>query len=130
MSRGEPAAYHGCVNRLLLVFMIVLLPLRGWAGDLMSVQMAVSGLAPQPALSMPAGCPMHTPVDAAHAEAGAESRPVSMASCDGCDLCVPMAEQASTRLDIASFAAHAQPPAGREDFASAALARALQPPIS
>jgi hypothetical protein len=107
--------------------MIVLLPLRGWAGDLMSVQMATSGLAAGVAGAVPPHCPMHAQTGAAQA-----TTPVAAATGNVtcCDLCVPMAELSSGRLEALSFAAHAKPLTGGVEFRSASPARAVEPPIS
>jgi hypothetical protein len=125
------AAYHFQVRRLFIMLMIALLPLRGWAGDLMSVQMATGGLAPQVASAMPPGCPMHTQADAARADGAASHTSVSATeNCTCCDLCVPMAELSGARLEPVGFAAHAKPLTGGIEFRSASPARAVEPPIS
>ena len=106
--------------------MIVLLPLRGWAGDLMGVQMAASGLA---ASAMPADCPMqamHQPESADDASPA----PASAEGCTSCDLCLPMTELASLRFDVVTLVAHAAPPMRGVAFFSASPALALKPPIS
>jgi hypothetical protein len=117
------------VKRLLVLLMILLMPLRGWAGDLMGVQMAVSGLASPAASAMPADCPMksmHAPAsvdDASPAPSGTEG-------CTSCDLCLPMAKLSSLRFDAVAFGVHAAPPMGGVAFLSASPALALKPPIS
>jgi hypothetical protein len=118
------------VSRLFVIFMIVLLPLRGWAGDLMSLQMAMSGAAPGAASAMPADCPMHSQADASSNGADDAPMPAGMQNCSSCELCIPMAELAEARLDLLTFAAHAKPLMGRVDFISAAAAPTLKPPIS
>ncbi|HWH84515.1 MAG TPA: hypothetical protein VNU71_19980 [Burkholderiaceae bacterium] len=123
---GSPRRYHRRVSRLVIMFMIVLLPLRGWAGDLMSVQMATGGLASHAASGMPADCPMHATADAAQSSPA----PAGMDGCTSCDLCVPMAELSSTRFDVVAFATQAAPLTGGIAFVSAAPAPALKPPIS
>jgi hypothetical protein len=114
------------VKRLFILLLIVLLPLRGWAGDLMGVQMATSGLA---AGAMPADCAMK----AMHAPAAADEESAGPANADGCtscDLCLPMAELPSLRFDVFGFVAHAAPPTGGEAFFSASPRLALKPPNS
>ena len=117
------------MKRLLVLLMIVLLPLRGWAGDLMGVQMAASGLASQVASAMPADCPMksmHVPASVDDASPA----PSATEGCTSCDLCLPMAEPASLRFDAVAFVAHAAPPMGGVAFLSASPALAFKPPIS
>lgn len=113
------------MNRLLIVFMIVLLPLRGWASDLMSVQMATSSLAPIAASAMPTHCPVHSK---AKADPSAETA-WEGGGCTGCDLCVPMAEAVDIKLEVVNFAADASPPMGDIDFASAISTPGFRPPI-
>lgn len=118
------------MGRLFIVFMIVLLPLRAWAGDLMGVQMAASGLTAQAASGMPSGCPMHAQAGATDVESKASPAQSGGGSCTSCDLCIPMAEPADTSLVTASFAAHAKPLLHSVDFISVPLAPTLKPPIS
>ena len=111
------------------MLMIVVLPLRGWAGDLMSVQMATSGLAPQVALAMPADCPMQS-MHAAASTDDASQPPAGALECVTCDLCLPIAELASPCFDVAPFSAHAAPPMRGVAFSSVSTALAFKPPIS
>ena len=117
----------GSMRRLLILILIVLLPLRGWAGNLMSVQMATSGVVSVAveAAAMPPGCPMqaHSETDGSHPHGG-------MKNCVSCGLCIPLAELACVRLDIATFAGHVQPVIGDADFESISLAPTVKPPIS
>lgn len=110
--------------------MVLLLPLRVWAGDLMSVRMAAGGAPPAMSVAMPADCPMLTQPDAADAGDGGGSASAGMADCMCCDLCIPVAEVAGARPEAVSFARHALPPTGGVAFASAPPAPAFKPPIS
>ena len=115
------------MSRLFVIFMIVLLPLRGWAGDLMSVQMATSGLAGHAASAMPPDCPMQlAPADALHPDDHA----AQMEGCGSCDLCIPMAELAGAALGPVGFAAHEKPLMAGAGFSSASPAPTVKPPIS
>lgn len=106
--------------------MIALLPLRGWAGDLMSVQMAAGGFQAQ-VVAMPADCPMLS----MQVDAGDVSQtPTGTAGCASCDLCLPMAELASLQFGVITFAARTAPSSDGVDFCSAASALAFKPPIS
>jgi len=115
------------MRRLILIVMIVLLPLRSWAGDLMGVEMAMSGTVPVLASAMPADCPM---LAAGTAEADGGKTPPGMGCCTSCELCIPFTELMSSKLDVVTFAAHAKPLTGLADFQSAAPAPTLKPPIS
>lgn len=106
--------------------MIVLLPLRGWAGDHMSVQMTVGGLASQAVGAMPADCPMKSMHANVHNTSPATA---DTEGCASCDLCLPMAEVARLRFDVVTLAVHAAPPMGGAAFFSASPALAFKPPI-
>lgn len=111
--------------RLFIMLMIVLLPLRGWAGDLMSVNAAMSNVSPHASGAMQAHCPMH-----AEAKADSSSQtPSGTHGCNACGLCVPMAEPVTGRLDVVAFAAQATPVMDRVVFSSATPSLTLRPPI-
>jgi hypothetical protein len=112
------------MNRLIVLTMIALLPLRGWAGDLMAFQMAMGAVAPRVASVMPADCPMRAQVVAD------ASSPSGMDGCVCCDLCIPMAGLTCARLEVVAFAEHAAPTMADVDFVSASPTLILRPPIS
>jgi hypothetical protein len=117
------------MNRLLILLMIALLPLRGWAGDQMSLQMAFDGFPAQVVGVLPTDCPMKL----IHASVSAEDKsnlPAGNEGCTSCGLCLPIAELASLRFDVIAFVRHRAPPMDGVDFFSASLALALKPPIS
>ncbi len=119
-------AYHANMNRLIIMLMIALLPLRGWAGDLMSVQLATSGMLPLAASAMPADCPM-----LAKAKANPSSQaPSGVHGCTSCDLCIPIAEPVNTQLEVVAVTTDAGPPMRDVDFMSATSTPDLRPPIS
>jgi hypothetical protein len=123
---------------LLLALMIALLPVRGWVGNAMAVDMATQQVAmtqqtapdAEPsteASAMPEDCPMfaqaneaETPVaDGAHCN-----------SCNTCELCLALASFTWPGLQPAGFTLHAEPLAGGNDFTSAERASGFKPPIS
>jgi hypothetical protein len=84
-------SYHPFVRRLILILMIAVLPLRSWAGDVMSIAMhtatEVAGEA------MPADCPMHESAEAAESvDHGVGSSSPTSPMCDVCDLCLPFTD--------------------------------------
>jgi membrane protease subunit (stomatin/prohibitin family) len=129
--QGKTRRYHRPMRRLLILVMIALLPLRGWAGDLMGIQMATSGSGSMVTQAMPPGCPMHAQASQAHPEPdkGGPQTQGDMKNCASCGLCIPLAELAFTRPDIVSLAKHVQPLIGDVDFVSASLAPTVTPPI-
>lgn len=119
------------MRRLLILIMIVLLPLRGWAGDLMSVHMVTGSFIAKTTGAMPPGCPMHAQSgqsDAAQDDAGGQDQS-DMKNCASCGLCIPLAELTLARFDVITFAKHVQPLTGGSDFVSASLTPTVKPPI-
>jgi len=119
------------MQRLFILLMIVLLPLRGWAGDVMSVRMATGGSVFLMADAMPPDCPMHAQAGQASAAADVSGEQPfgGMKNCASCGLCIPLAELTAARLELVTFATHVQPLMGNSDFMSASVAPAVKPPI-
>ena len=114
---------------LLIALMLVLLPLRGWAGDVMAVDMAatavaqvkVQSLTSQP--SMPADCDMH-------AQPPTDNAAVYCSNCDNCELCLALANLTfATWTDIQQVSPSA-PLDFDARFSDAVRALNLKPPIS
>ena len=135
------------MRHLLVILMFALLPVRGWAMDVMTVAMAVqqlnatknvanysidtgtSGQLGSKFLSdMPADCPMQRL--STHADAGDSTHPSQFHGCTACQLCMAMA----TGQVTVTVQRHATPPTQPErrtaDFTSATLAPSFKPPIS
>jgi hypothetical protein len=130
---------------LLLALMIALLPVRGWMGNAMALDMASQAVAkaqktgsPVPAsvvidadASMPADCPMHAQfADKAAAGTDVQAGGVHCNACDTCELCLALAT--STWPDAAplAFAPHVAPLAAGYRFSSADSFSSFKPPIS
>lgn len=118
------------MTRWLVIFMILLLPLRGWAGDRMNIQMAASSSESPVVSEMSADCPMLAVANGPQADADNTKPSSEVGCCTTCGLCTPLAEWADITLSIATFAAHAQPLTAGIDFISASPMPALKPPIS
>jgi hypothetical protein len=124
------------VRKLFILFLIVLLPLRGWAGEVMGIRMAAVASASQQEGAMPPDCPMHVHAgahsDAADADARVNGEQPAQGAPQGspCDLCIPMAAMAAgAPFDIVAISSHAQPLAGSASFVSALMPQAVKPPI-
>jgi hypothetical protein len=120
------------MRRWFVLLMIVLLPVRGWAGDFMGIQMALAGTTPA-AHEMPADCPMHASADmSAHHDGGdnAPSDPGQGSNCTSCQLCTPVAQLPTTPLLLAHAPVRSAPESERAEFVSASLPLAVEPPIS
>jgi hypothetical protein len=118
---------------LLLALMITLLPVRGWVGNAMAVDMAVQqtlqAQAEGKALpAMPDDCPMH-----AGATAETATDPLTAGhcnDCDTCELCLALASFAGSVGALASSTPSADPPPAGHLFSSAEGSTHLKPPIS
>lgn len=137
------------VRQLFFALMIVMLPLRGWVGDAMALQMAPVGSTQSIAIVQDMGA-AHQDDASAAAHPHAQPAPPSVAHgdctdhdasddltldthCQTCTVCQACHIVAITLppMDVASFATISLPPqsaAGR--FASADRALSLKPPIS
>lgn len=121
------------MSRLVLVLLIALLPLRGWAAERMAVYMAASEAAAvamvSEAQAMPADCPMLMQAD--NAEPGADQGDSKgHHGCHSCQLCMSLVAQA-TEVQTAVIAEPFATATARTDrFVSADLLRAVKPPIS
>jgi hypothetical protein len=116
---------------LLISLMLVLLPLRGWAGNTMAVDTATQKAATSVMQAqmmdtssqtvMPADCDMHAqpPSDAA----------LKCGSCDTCELCLAVANLTLLSWPADHLAPHTSPLAIAESFSSVARALNLKPPI-
>ena len=133
------------MRRLLLILMIVFMPLRGWAGDGMAVDMAVEQLAAPANMAAAharieqgnmhhADCLGHT-----HAEPEApldSEQPVNdqLAShcptCNACQVCSSAALTLQVTMACTMLAQYAAPFMGGAAFTSAEPAPGFKPPIS
>ena len=110
------------MRRFLLILLILLLPLRGWAVESMSV----------PSSAMPEDCPMMAPAaDADDGQQGAHHAvQKSSCGCQSCHLCMPLAQAFAAWID-AVLEAPASVLSLRETIhVDADLALAIKPPIS
>lgn len=140
---------------LLLALMIALLPLRGWVGDAMAMEMVASALndteiamdfaAPHADNTRPKGeyhaqatamahadCPGHTAMATSGDSPTDDSHPVHAADCATCAACQICHTVALTPVawHIGTYALPAvQPQASSHHFASAERAPGFKPPI-
>lgn len=125
--------------------MIALLPVRGWVGHAMAVDMAAQQvtLAQQAtpdaepgaaASAMPEDCPMHAQASSPTDMAGDPDAPVANGSycegCNTCQLCLALASFTWADPQPSAFIPHAEPLTGGSHFTSAERASGFKPPIS
>jgi hypothetical protein len=127
---GIAGGYDLAVRRLFVLLMIVLLPLRGWAGEIMAVQMATIGMTGESSAGMPPDCHLLMASPSAATDAQDTRAGTDMPSCESCDLCLPMAEVAAVQSLQASFADHVKRAPRGAAFLSVAPAPGFKPPIS
>lgn len=145
------------MRRLLLILMIALLPVRGWASDVMSVSHAAQQLnafvlvathtqqtgasdtfnghfADKSVPGMPWDCPMAAPLVASAAQDQSSNRlmpPKSLChGCGTCQLCMALATSMSLPVFNASTAIYPVPLLHNSNFASATLPPGFKPPIA
>ena len=122
---------------LMLAVMVVLLPLRGWAGTTMAVGMAAQQVAQQVAAvqaslltdianiaDMPDDCPMRL------AASNTDTDAPSCSGCDTCELCLAIASFTTPQFHATPFSPSAAPDTAPSGFVSADRASGLKPPIS
>ncbi len=118
--------------RLFILFLIVLLPLRGWTAERMVFAMdtaPIAALSQGAEAAMPDDCALHRAMDSAHHEP-ASGHGADHKGCESCQLCMPL-----VALDPAVVVAVAAMPAAvpvprSSNFVSADPARDVKPPIS
>lgn len=126
----------------LLILMIALLPLRGWASDAMALSMWATPASPHQTAAPCHGAPaesvsLQTVASGGHAH-GAQAMAHSGGDADGtvhngctaCDICNVSAISPVTHLHRAATPLHTHRVSAGEDFASAVPQRGSKPPIA
>jgi hypothetical protein len=141
------------MRTLLLALMIALLPIRGWLGDAMAVEMALHAMPAAATVSMASaateahcqdamdaddsmgmqmamsGHPTQDPQDHATHDGGGTDHQ-GCGTCTACQVCHTVALGGMPLVDTVRLAPQAPPAAHTERFASAEPAQGLKPPIS
>ena len=114
---------------LFIALMLVLLPLRGWAGDAMGVNKAATAVVQAKMDSMTSQAAM--PADCAmHAQSSTDDAAAYSSNCDTCELCLAVANLTFATWTDMQQASHLAPLAADASFSNAARAVNLKPPIS
>lgn len=119
---------HRLCRFLLVALMLVLLPLRGWAGNVMAVDMAavavqqVKMVTMTSQAAMPADCIMQS-------QAPTDDVAAQCCSCDTCELCLAVANLATALWTASPLTRHSSPLAFNASYSSATSATHLKPPI-
>ena len=134
-----------CARYLLISLLVVMLPLRGWAGNVMAVDMvaaAVSNQAKPPAVQATAFAVVGLTQISADCMMSAQSSPHAaphcphcgtvgtFETCDTCDLCLAVVNPTVTIWSASQLLLHSSPLATDVSFTSASSASHLKPPIA
>lgn len=133
--------YHSFMRALFLALMITLLPLRGWVGDVMAMELVAPTLAASPAHAPVHHAAMadceHTGAHGGHADAlpqvqdaGEAHAGGDCASCSACQICHSVALTAVLPLLPTPVLPSATPQSRQPQYASAERAPGFKPPIS
>lgn len=118
--------------RLFVLFLIVLLPLRGWTAERMVFQMEHGAPVAMQAQDMDAGmsedCALHMQMASHHA--ADQSKNNSHTGCQACQLCMPLAALDAALQVVLAPNPQAVPVTLTSRFVSADTARHAKPPIS
>jgi hypothetical protein len=124
--------YHASVARFFILFLIALLPLRGWTAERMVFAIdatPVVALSQSEQAAMPEDCALHLHTGSVHQESAA-GHGADHKGCESCQLCMPLvALDAVVVLAVAAMP-DAVPVPRSSNFASADPARDVKPPIS
>ena len=123
--------------RLFILFLIALLPLRGWTAERMVFAVAqehavVAALAhhDDSAADMPADCALHMQMATDGAQHPHDGGTPSHSGCESCQLCMPLVAAADVHAPALPAGPQAQPATGVSRFDSAEPALFVKPPIS
>lgn len=120
---------------LIIILLLVLTPLRGWAADSMAMQMATQGMAKTAAIAISTPA-YHCLEMAQHADDLADIADVSTSTkhpcskCAFCQVCATVALLPPVKVACVSKPFHAPPWAPAVRFANADLSAGQKPPIS
>lgn len=121
------------MRHLLFAILIALLPVRGWVGNAMALDMAMQEtVAVSEQAAMPADCPMHVQ-GAADQDGNASQQGTTgahCADCDTCQLCLALASFTWSDLPTGAWSRHSGPLDSGIRFSSADGVFGLKPPIS
>ena len=120
------------MRRFFIVLMIVLLPLRSWAGDVMTLQMAVGQLASvvQTASKMAPDCHGQNAEPSSASSVNDSITDGRCDTCGACQLCHSVALADFSFSELPSLTAPSLLSCDSTGFASAPRTLSLKPPIS
>jgi hypothetical protein len=120
------------MRRFIFIFMILLLPLRGWMGEAMATEMATMNMIAAQAINTPASIDLSTaksmPDCDIHKTVKAESS-TAKPTCTHCQACHATGLISTVQITSLDQVQYAQPLAQASKFVSANLALTQKPPI-
>ena len=123
--------YHGAVARFFILFLIALLPLRGWTAERMVFAMDAAPVAVSQGVdaAMHEECALHLEMASAHHDAETAHHS-DHKGCESCQLCMPLVGLDADLVLAVAAAPKAVPLTRTSHFVSADPARDVKPPIS
>ena len=118
--------------RFFILFLIALLPLRGWTAERMVFAMDAAPLAAQSQVvetAMPDDCTLHMQADPAH-HGSTEGHGANHKGCESCQLCMPLVALDTAVVPAVAAMPDAVPSPRSKRFVSADPAQDVKPPIS
>ena len=121
------------MGRLLVIFLVMLIPLRGWSAERMVIQMAYSQTVAEVADAqmsmdgMPADCPMLAQAESKSDKSTSPAK--GFAGCQTCQLCMTLASLSFPQIQLSAHRTEVHPDSSRARFSSADLALQVKPPI-
>jgi hypothetical protein len=131
-SNAISRRYHPRMARLFILFLIALLPLRGWTAERMVFAMhttPVAVLSQGEHTDMPDDCALHMDTGSAD-HASADGHGTDHKGCESCQLCMPLVALDAVMVLAAAAMPEAVPAPHSSNFVSADAARDVKPPIS
>jgi hypothetical protein len=131
-GRAISRRYHAAVARLFILFLIALLPLRGWTAERMVFAMdaaPVVAMSQDVDAAMPKDCALHMHVDSAR-HGSAAGHGADHKGCESCQLCMPLVALDAAEVLAAASLPAAVPSPCNSRFVSADAAPGIKPPIS
>jgi hypothetical protein len=118
------------MGRLLVIFLVMLIPLRGWSAERMVIQMAYSQTVADAQMSMdgmPADCPMLAQAESKSDKSTSPAK--GFAGCQTCQLCMTLASLSFPQIQLSAHRTEVHPDSSRARFSSADLTLQVKPPI-
>jgi hypothetical protein len=123
------------MRRFIFIFMIALLPLRGWMGEAMATEMAATNLIASQSINTPANADLEAKNSMSDCDlhknktTNTTADTTAKSSCTHCQACHATGLANTVQITSSIKVHYAQPLAQSSQFASASIAHSQKPPI-